>query len=139
MKELTIKAVVDNLDLVLGFVDEILEENDCPMKVQMQIDIAVEEIYVNIANYAYAPMTGETTIQMEVNDNQIAVITFYDTGIPYDPLKKPDPDISLPVEEREIGGLGIFMVKKSMDDMRYEYRNGQNILTIEKKFGEETE
>ncbi len=135
MSELTIQASVDNLDMVLEFVDGILMENDCPLKEQMQIDIAVEEIYVNIASYAYAPMTGDATIRMEVRDEErAAVITFIDTGIPYDPLKKPDPDVTLPADQREIGGLGIFMVKKSMDDMRYEYKDGKNVLTIEKGF-----
>ncbi len=134
MQELTIEATIDNLDMVLEFVDAILMESDCGMKEQMQIDVAVEELYVNIAHYAYAPMTGEATIQMDVRDeDRTAVITFRDTGIPYDPLKKPDPDISLPAEDREIGGLGIYMVKKSMDTMRYEYKNGMNVLTIEKK------
>ena len=132
MKELVIDAVTENLDAVMGFITEQLEAVDCSMKALMQIEVAVEELFVNIAHYAYAPKTGTATIQTEINADN-ADITFIDSGMQYDPLAKPDPDVSLPASERQIGGLGIFMVKKSMDDMRYEYRNGKNILTITKK------
>ena len=134
MTELTIKATVANLEKVLAFVDTELEQIDCPMKTQMQIDIAVEELYVNIATYAYAPGEGEATIQVETTQAPGTVtITFLDRGVPYDPLAKPDPDVTLSAAERQIGGLGIYMSKKNMDDMKYEYRDGQNILTITKK------
>ena len=104
------------------------------MKAQIQLDVAVEEIFVNIANYAYTPNVGSATIRTELEPKTgMVAITFVDTGIPYDPLKKEDPDVSLPVEERQIGGLGIYMVKKSMDDMLYKYKDGQNILTIKKR------
>ena len=133
MKELDIEALVDNLDAVLAFVDEQLEKADCPLKIQMQIDLAVEEIFVNIANYAYQPETGPAIVRVEVRPDASAVsITFIDHGVPYDPLAKADPDVTLPTERREIGGLGIFLVKKTMDDVRYEYVNGSNILTIVK-------
>ena len=126
-------ARLDCLDEVLAFVDGQLEANDCPMKSQMQIDIAVEELYVNIAHYAYAPGTGPATVRVAVEgDPRSAVITFIDRGVPYDPLAKPDPDVTLSAEERQVGGLGIFMVKKTMDGMEYEYADGQNILTIRK-------
>ena len=130
---LTLDASTANLDKVLAFVDERLEALDCPMKVQMQIDVAVEEIFVNIASYAYGPETGQAEIRFRSEaETGTAEITFIDRGTPFDPLAKPDPDVTLSAEERQIGGLGIFMVKKSMDDMRYEYRDGQNILTIQK-------
>ena len=135
MKELRVSASVDNLDEVTAFVDSVLEEHDCRPKVQIQIDVAVEEIFVNIAHYAYVQESepGEAVIQVSVLESPLrAVITFIDEGIPYNPLEKPDPDTSLSAEEREIGGLGIFMVKKSMDDMRYEHVDDKNILTIEK-------
>ena len=133
MKELELEAKVENLSEVLAFVDEQLEAADCPMKIQMQIDIAVEEIFVNIANYAYAPEIGTATVRVEVLGNPPSVdITFIDKGIPYDPLDKADPDVTLSAEERQIGGLGIFMVKKSMDDVKYAYLDGHNILTIKK-------
>ncbi|MGN0280147.1 MAG: ATP-binding protein [Lachnospiraceae bacterium] len=134
MSELTLEAKTENLDKVLSFVDGHLEEQECPMKTQMQIDIAVEELFVNIAHYAYNPEVGPVTIRVEVQKEPLAVtITFIDHGVPYDPLAKEDPDITLSAEERQIGGLGIFMVKKSMDDIAYEYKDGQNILYIKKK------
>ncbi len=131
MKKIEVQALTSVLPDVLAFVDEQLEAADCPMKVQMQIDIAVEEIFVNIANYAYAPEVGTAEICMDVADNT-AVITFKDSGTPYDPLAKADPDVTLSAEERQIGGLGIFMVKKTMDGMEYNYIDGHNILTLKK-------
>lgn len=133
MKELTVDAVIENIPAVTAFVEEQLEQYNCPMKAQMQIDIAIDELFSNIAQYAYTPKTGKATVRMEVTENPMAVIiSFIDNGIPYDPLAKADPNVSLPADERQIGGLGIFMVKKSMDEINYEYKNGQNILTIKK-------
>ena len=135
-KQLTIDATDDNLMKVLAFVDDHLEAVECPPKAKMQIDVAVEEIFVNIAHYAYAPEVGPATIQVELEQDPKSVfITFLDRGTPFDPLAEPDPDVTLPAEERQIGGLGIYMVKKSMDDVRYEYRDGQNILTLVKELG----
>lgn len=133
MKQIEIAALVDNLPEVLAFVDEQLEGADCPMKVQLQIDIAVEEIFVNIAHYAYTPDTGNATVRMTIDDSQpAAIITFLDRGMPYDPLAREDPDVTLSAEKRKIGGLGIFMVKKSMDNVSYEYTDGFNMLTLTK-------
>ena len=133
MKELTVDAAIENIPAVTAFVEEQLEQYNCPMKAQMQIDIAIDELFSNIAQYAYTPKTGKATVRVEVTENPMAVvITFIDNGIPYDPLAKADPNVSLPADERQIGGLGIFMVKKSMDDISYEYKDGQNILTIKK-------
>lgn len=135
MKELEILAVLDNLDEVLQFIDEVLEGADCPMKTMMQIDLAVEEIFVNIASYAYQPGTGQAKIQVTVNDEpESADIRFEDSGVPYNPLEKEDPDVTLSADDRAIGGLGIYMVKKSVDEVSYERRNGKNILTIRKYF-----
>ena len=104
------------------------------MKAQMQIDIAIDELFGNIAHYAYNPDVGEATVRVEVIEDPLAVtITFIDNGVPYDPLAKADPDTTLSAEERDIGGLGIYMVKKSMDNITYEYKDGQNILKIKKK------
>ena len=133
MRELYLdKARLDRLDEVLVFVDGILEELECPPKIQMQLDVAVEELYVNIARYAYAPGTGPTTLRVESKEGPVVAITFISSGIPFDPLAKPDPDITLSAEQRQIGGLGIYMVKKSMDDVQYQYQDGQNVLTIVK-------
>lgn len=131
--ELTLDATDANLDKALSFVDENLQALECSPKTQMQIDVAVEELFVNVAHYAYAPETGQITLRFETEDDQRrAVIMFIDKGKPYDPLAKADPDITLSADERPVGGLGIFMVKKSMDDMHYEYKDGKNILTITK-------
>ncbi len=133
MEKIVIEAKTENLDRVLAFIDEQLEKIDCPPKVNIQLDVAVEELFVNIASYAYTPDTGMAEIEIKTEDNAEKVfITFIDSGIEYDPLKKPDPDVTLSVQERQIGGLGIFMVKKSMDDMYYERKDGKNILTIVK-------
>lgn len=133
MKELTVAATVENIETVTDFVNEQLEALDCPMKAQMQIDIAIDELFGNIAHYAYNPEIGKATVRVEVTEDPLAVvITFIDNGVPYDPLAKADPNTTLSAEEREIGGLGIYMVKKSMDDIIYEYKDGQNILKIKK-------
>lgn len=133
MKEITVDAVIDNVEEVTRFIDEQLEALDCPMKAQMQIDIAIDELFSNIAYYAYSPTVGKATVRFEVNEEPLSVtISFLDNGVPYNPLDKEDPDITLSAEEREIGGLGIFMVKKSMDSIDYKYEDGQNILTIKK-------
>lgn len=135
MKELKVKADISELDKVLSFADSILESMDCSMKAQMQIDVAIEELFVNIAHYAYPSGDGEAVIEVEADEaNKTVSITFVDQGIPYDPLKNADPDITLSADERPIGGLGIFMVKKSMDDVSYEYKDNQNRLTIKKSF-----
>ena len=114
--------------------EERLASTDCPMKAQMQIGVAVEEIFINIASYAYAPDKGKAKVRVEVSGDPVTVsVTFVDHGIPYDPVAKADPDVSLPAADRDVGGLGIFMTKKIMDDVAYEYKDGQNILTLKKK------
>ena len=134
MKELTIAATVENIGIVTEFVNEQLEALDCPMKAQMQIDIAIDELFGNIAHYAYHPEVGNATVRVEVTEEPLAVIvTFIDKGMPYDPLRAAEPDITLSAEERNLGGLGIYMVKKSMDEITYEYKDGKNILSIKKK------
>lgn len=136
MEALRIKALTDNLDRVLQYVDAALEIMGCSMKNQIQIDMAVEELFVNIAHYAYKGTVGDAVIIAGPDPKSgILRITFRDWGVPFDPLAKTDPDISLSVEEREIGGLGIFMAKKVMDTMDYRYENGQNVLTMTKKIG----
>ena len=133
--EIEVEAVKENLEKVMAFVDSHLEEAGCPMKPQLQIDVAVEEIFVNIASYAYHPEKGNAVVRVEFAEDPITVsITFIDHGVPYDPLAKEDPDVTLSAEERAIGGLGIFLVKQTMDDVVYEYKDGSNILTLIKKF-----
>lgn len=133
MREKTVQATLENLDEVMAFVEEQMEVYHCSMKMQMQIAVAVEEIYVNIASYAYREQKGNARIRAQSGGEPLQIIiTFEDDGIPYNPLLKEDPDITLSAEERKIGGLGIYIVKKSMDQVEYHYQNGKNILTIRK-------
>lgn len=132
--EITVPATIKKLEEVNNYIVAILEELGCPPKARMQIEIAVEEIFVNIANYAYNPIEGQATVRLMVNENPLSVdIQFLDEGVPYNPLLKEDPDITLGAEERGIGGLGIFMTKKTMDRISYSYDEGKNVLTISKK------
>lgn len=130
MKELLIEAKLENLYSVLDFVNSELEAADCPMKLQMQIAVALEEIFVNIVLYAYKPKIGNALIRVAVGDE--VVVEFEDSGTPYNPLENEDPDTTLNAEERQIGGLGVFMVKKIMDTVEYRHEDGKNILTIKK-------
>ena len=121
MKSITVEAKIENVDKVTEFVNEVLEEKECPLKVQMQLDVAIDEIFGNIAYYAYGKGSGNATIQIEMEDNPPKItLTFIDQGIPYNPLESKDPDI-------------IFLVKKTMDELSYEYVDGQNILTMKKE------
>lgn len=134
MKILQIPAQVEYLDQVLKFIKDELAEIGCTKKAIFQMEIAVEEIFVNIAHYAYGKDSGIATIGVETSkDPNIAKVVFSDCGKPYNPLSRPDPDISLSCAERPIGGLGIYMVKKSMDAVKYDHENGKNVLTIHKK------
>jgi len=128
MKELSIDAKTENLDTVLKFIADELET--ASMQLQTQIAIAVEEVFVNIANYAYRPDVGSAVIRIAISDE--IVIEFEDNGKPYNPLERIDPDITLRAEEREIGGLGIFMVKKIMDAVEYKNEDNKNHLIIRK-------
>ena len=134
MKELIVEAKRENLPEVQAFIEEQLDEVDCPMTTRIAIDVAVEELFVNIASYAYEHGKGIAVVQVTVHEEPLSVeITFIDNGVQYDPLAKPDPDTTLSAKERKKGGLGIFMVKKTMDNVSYEYKDGKNILTITKK------
>lgn len=139
MDKMILPAKLENLDELTGFIEEKLEEHGASMKVNMQVQLSAEEIFANIASYAYPDIPEESRndsegmaeVRLEFVENLVR-ITFLDSGVPYDPLLREDPDIKKDAEERQIGGLGIFMVKKSMDKVSYEYVNGQNCLTIEK-------
>ena len=142
MKTFECEANTENLNKITSIVEAELEELGCGMKQTMQLMIALEEIFVNIAHYAYSkagddgkliPDTGTGPMRLIVDSKDGAVtLTFEDEGMPYNPLEKSDPDITLTAEERQIGGLGIYMVKKSMDNVIYEHRDGKNILTLMK-------
>ena len=133
MKKLTVNASTDKLPEVLEFIDTELETAGASMKMIFQIDLAAEEIFVNIANYAYAPDDGNVIIQVDnYGEPPLVEIQFIDQGDPFNPLENPDPDITLTAEERQIGGLGELMVKKSMDAVDYRFEENKNILTIKK-------
>ena len=134
MTNKTFPAKVDALPDVLGFVEEMLENYECPMKIQMAVCVAIEEVFVNVAHYAYGDSDGDVNFGIRF-DEESREITFRmaDKGVPFDPLEKPDPDITLSADEREIGGLGIFITKKTMDQVTYIYENNENILTMVKK------
>ena len=132
-EELIIEAVVDNLDAVNLFVHKSIEQFEVSKRTLMQIDLIVEEIFVNIASYAYAPNTGSVKILIEAKEESRSVsLTFIDSGIPYNPLEKSDPDVNLSADDREIGGLGIFLTKNLVDNISYQFVDGRNILKIEK-------
>ena len=127
-----IKATRENLAKVNEAVEDFLADKPISFKTRTQIDLAVEEIYINIVSYAYPDSEGNAEIILSENNGEF-VMTFIDEGVPYDPLAKPDPDTTLSASERQIGGLGIFLVKKIMDSVTYKYEDGKNILTISKK------
>ncbi len=128
-----VNADVNELQRVLNFVEGCVQGIDCSPKAMMRISVAVEEIFVNIAHYAYSDKMGEAVIEVEINfEPKTVTITFIDSGVKYNPLANPDPDLSLSAKDRKIGGLGIFMAKKFMDELSYEYRDGQNVFAMKK-------
>lgn len=127
-------AKTGELDNVLGFIEGTLESFDCSMKTMMAVSVAIEEVFVNVAHYAYPDTDGDVSFDIGFDeDNRLVTFTMSDKGVPFDPLAKPDPDITLSADERQIGGLGIFITKKTMDSVEYEYKDNKNILTMIKK------
>ena len=134
-KELVTAAKVEKLPSVNDFVAGLLEDTGCSPKVQMQLELVVEEIFVNIASYAYGGGEGEAVLRGRILTDPAGLeLIFMDKGTPYDPLARTDPDVDAAMEDRNIGGLGIFLVKKNVDAIHYEYKDGQNILSIRKNF-----
>ena len=133
MAEITVAADLDSLNDVLAFVDGEMERAGCSMKLMTQVDMAVEEIFVNIARYAYHPEAGEASVRCEAGGDPFQIVVgFADRGRPFNPLDREDPDVTLDAEARQLGGLGILMAKKLMDEIQYEYRDRKNILTLRK-------
>ena len=134
MNEMRLTATCESLDEVNAFVEGKLEQYECSPRTTMQLMVALEELYVNIASYAYAPGNGEAVVRVELDkENDMVRLVLIDWGVPFNPLDREDPDVTLSAEERRIGGLGIYMVKKSMDLFTYERRDGMNIVTIGRK------
>ena len=133
MKQMTLPARRKNIPLIIDFVNRELESLGCSRKTEAQIDIAIDELYSNIANYGYEEDDGQVTVTLDTDTvPRTVMISFTDEGKPFNPLERADPDVTLSAKDRKIGGLGIYMVKKSMDDVSYEYKAGKNILTIRK-------
>lgn len=135
-KTLVVEATMENLQAVMDFVEDQLALEECPAKVTGQILVSLEELYVNVVNYAYDDV-GECEIMTDIQPREEGkkfTLTIRDKGKPFNPLAKEDPDITLSADERQIGGLGIYMVKKSMDEVTYENSDGYNTLTICKKW-----
>ncbi|MGN0538122.1 MAG: ATP-binding protein [Acutalibacteraceae bacterium] len=133
MKRLTVNADIQNLSKVLEFIVGGLPKDSQKGKFQQDIELVCEEIFVNICNYAYGDKTGMAEIETDISEGKLTII-FHDNGIPFNPLTRQNPDISLPPEERSIGGLGIYLVKKLADEVSYRYDENTNILTVVKKF-----
>ena len=130
---LTLPATPESIAPATDFLNEILEGAGCSLRDQTKLDIALDELMSNVAQYAYAPGTGDIALSVEIlEDPKRVVLTLTDSGIPYDPLKKEDPDVTLSAEQRSVGGLGIYIVKQSMDAITYDHKDGKNILSITK-------
>ena len=131
MRSITVSAVEEDPDPIIDFVGEELAQHDCPPRTLYQIEVAIEEILVNIVNYAGLTADDGVEVRCEVLDDPLRVVVqFLDGGVPFDPLASADPDTTPEgLMDRE-GGLGIFMVKKLMDGVSYAYENGKNTLTI---------
>ena len=135
MPEMTVNAAPEQLAPVMDFVNERLTALGSSNKVRFDVYVVVDEIFCNIIRYAYGPETGTVTVRVETEEDPPALtMTFMDRGVPFDPLAMEEPDVSLPAEAREIGGLGVFLARKAMDDVSYQYKDGQNILTLKKNF-----
>ena len=132
MKEITLQAKMDNLNPVIDMIEKELERFSCPMEVLTQISIACEEIFVNIACYGYTPDEGDAVVSIDITGNspKRCVIIFDDSGHQFNPLEKPDPDVTLAAVERPIGGLGIYLARKLTDKISYIRSNISNILTL---------
>lgn len=131
-ESVTVPAEKEKLAEVTAFLDRFLEARDCPAKAQMQLELVTEELFVNVASYAYGDGAGDFTLRLREKAGELTM-EFVDSGFPWDPLRKPDPDITLSAQERGIGGLGIFLVKKNTDSQSYAYIDGKNVLTLTKK------
>ena len=134
MQSITTEAKMENIERITVFMDREMEKINCPARQQIQIRIAIDEIVSNIVRYAYRQETGTVTVQFDYNESDRSILlTFSDKGFPFDPLQQAAPDITLPAEKRKIGGLGILLVRKTMDEVSYVRENGKNILRIKKK------
>lgn len=134
-KQLTVAAAMDNLEKVTAFLDEMLEMLEASPRVQLQLELALEEAFVNVVHYAYPEGTGEVMLLLRAEEEErVLWLSLSDSGVPFNPLEEEAPDVSLSARERSIGGLGIFLVRKNTDEVSYEYCGGRNILTMKKNY-----
>lgn len=131
---LVVEATEDSLDNVTEFIDELLEDLPCSPEARAKLDMATEEIFVNIASYAYAPDTGQATIRGSVLQEPPCTLTliFEDSGKKFNPLEREAPNLSPAIRRRIVGGLGIFLARSMADEISYEYRDEKNILSVKK-------
>lgn len=133
MKEITVKSTIESIDTVTDFVENLVGPIDCPMKSKMLLSIAIDELLGNIVHYAYTPEIGDVTVEVDISEDPLCVtITFIDAGIPYNPLEQDNPDTNLSADDREIGGLGVFITKNIIDEITYLREDDKNKLTIKK-------
>jgi len=134
VREITVEAVTDSISKVTDFVDDALDRIGCPPKANAQIDICIDEIFGNIARYAYGAEKGSATVRLDFDEEErLLSLTFVDSGTPFNPCDVPEPDTTSPLAERPIGGLGLFMVRKMVDSMEYQRQEPFNILTLRKR------
>jgi len=134
LHEMRVQAILENIPEVLNFLKNSLMQSNCEAETISQLELAVEEIFVNIASYAYTKGQGQAIIRIDLSDTtRLLTLQFEDTGVPFNPLNKEAPDINAPLENRDIGGLGIFIVNTIMDEVSYEYKDNKNILTLKKR------
>lgn len=141
MESRTVPASMEYLDEVMAPLDAFLCEEGCPEDDRRLVEVSVEELFTNIASYAYGPDGGSLRLDYEIREGQAGGkaektvwLRFSDRGVPYDPFAREDPDIRLPIEERPVGGLGVYMVKRFMDDVSYTWKDGCNVTVIAKRF-----
>lgn len=134
MQRFTVDAAIENIPAITDFVNSQLKAHACPLQTQYEIDIAIDEIVSNVARYGYPSGKGEITVQVQWQENPLTVvIVFIDQGIAYNPLRQKEPNLTLCAQERPVGGLGIFMVKHMMDNVQYERRGRENVLSLSKQ------
>ena len=137
MHKLTVPAKIENLQKVFNFLNTQLNSVTYNMKSRLQLELSIEEAYVNISKYAYEYNEGNIEILSHIDKDPIQItVKLMDSGIPYNPLNNEDPNILANTEEKELGGLGILLIKKNVDNIRYEYLDGKNVLTIQKKLAD---
>lgn len=135
MATLTVPAKKEYINQLLDLLHQQLDRVSCPLKISLELELAVEEAFVNIATHAYVKEGGTATFDCEVEpDAGLVILRFTDQGLPFNPLGKKDPDTALSADQRPIGGLGIFLIKKTMDKCAYTYHQGANVFTLTKKY-----